>query len=56
MIAPAPADADFGEEGVNVGSDGRRNIAGEHLLEMPAREGVLALEKEGAGEFEPDAH
>ena len=43
------------EEMVDVERHRRRRLAGQHLLEMPPRQLVLALEEEGAGEFEADA-
>ena len=41
---------------MDVGDDGRREIPGEDAVEMPAGEGVLALEEEGPRELEANAH
>ena len=53
---PAPARPDGAEEALNVRDDRRGRVAGKDLLEMPAGQAVRALEKEGAGDFEVDAH
>ena len=52
--APPLAGADLGEEAVDVERHTGGRVAGEDALEMLPRQPVLALEEEGAGEFQPD--
>ena len=54
--APALARPDLTEEPVDVDHHLRRRLAGQHLLEMPPGQVILALEVEGAGELEAHAH
>ena len=55
-MPPSAAGAHGAQEALDVGDDGLGRPAGQHLLEMPAREPVLLLQEEGAREFEAHAH
>ena len=53
--APAFARPHDLEEANDVERHRRRQLAGQHMLELPPGELVLALEEEGAGELQPNA-
>ena len=52
-VDPPPlAGPDLAKEALHVGDDGRGEVPGENLLEVPAGEGVPAPEEEGPGELQ----
>ena len=53
--APALSRPHLRQEPVDVEHHRRRRLAGQHLLEMPRRQRVLALEEEGPGKLQADA-
>ena len=53
---PAPARAHDAKKAAYVRGDRLGRLAGKHLLEMPARQPILALEEERAGQFQPHTH
>ena len=52
MEVPAPAGADGGKVAANVDGDVPGHAAGQDPLEVPLGQPVLALEEEGAGQFQ----
>ena len=56
MSMPSPRVPYRGEEYMHVLPDRRRQVAGQDMLEMPARQRVLPLEEESPGQFEAHAH
>ena len=56
MQVPAPPRPDLGEEAAHVGGHRRGRVAGEDVLEVAAREVVLALEKERPRQLQAHPH
>ena len=53
---PAPPRADGGEVAPDIVGHGPRDAAGQHLLEVPLRQPVLALEEEGPRQLQAHPH